>query len=279
MLDYAANGIAYWSIEQIIAAFHATAQRDGKEPDELLSSFLEGADPEAYWRQVEANLRSGRIRMLFVADRIPKELARIVEFLNEQMRPAEVLAVEVEQFVNAAGVRTLVPRLVGATERARTAKAVGGPRSLPSEAEWLDELEGSFGSRSRQGAERAIAWFRAGQCEVGPTDTGDSMVARLLRTDGKPTWPFFLRKSTGRLEISFQRLASVPQFRDEEVRQELLARFALLPTQTFTTGKTTGWPALALEDLLDDDLWHAFTDLAVEILAGIGGGRTGRGAG
>jgi len=32
------------------------------------------------------------IRMLFVADRIPAELRRIVEFLNEQMDPAEVLA-------------------------------------------------------------------------------------------------------------------------------------------------------------------------------------------
>jgi hypothetical protein len=30
----------------------------------------------------------------FVADRIPPELGKVVEFLNAQMRPAEVLAIE-----------------------------------------------------------------------------------------------------------------------------------------------------------------------------------------
>jgi hypothetical protein len=38
------------------------------------------------------------MRMLFGADRIPAELRRIVEFLNEQMDPAEVLALELSQF-------------------------------------------------------------------------------------------------------------------------------------------------------------------------------------
>ena len=36
--------------------------------------------------------------MLFVADRIPAELRRIVEFLNEQMDPAEVLALELRPY-------------------------------------------------------------------------------------------------------------------------------------------------------------------------------------
>jgi len=89
MLDYAANGVAYWPIDSIVSDFELNISRAGGDPDEHLARFLEGRPPEAFWRQVEANLRSGRIRMLFVADRIPRELARIVEFLNEQMRPAE----------------------------------------------------------------------------------------------------------------------------------------------------------------------------------------------
>ena len=36
--------------------------------------------------------------MIFVADLIPPELQRVVEFLNSQMDPAEVLAVEIRQF-------------------------------------------------------------------------------------------------------------------------------------------------------------------------------------
>ncbi len=85
MLDYAANGVAYWPIEQIVDAFKATVAKTGEQPEQRLRQFLQEAEPEPFWRQVDSNLRSGRIRMVFVADRIHKELRRIVEFLNEQM--------------------------------------------------------------------------------------------------------------------------------------------------------------------------------------------------
>ena len=38
--------------------------------------------------------------MVFVADQIPNEVKRIIEFLNEQMDPAEVLGLEIKQYVN-----------------------------------------------------------------------------------------------------------------------------------------------------------------------------------
>src|SRR3546814_3148840 len=104
-------------MEGIGGALRETCSAAGHGPDDQLAALLDGSDSESFWRQVEANLRSGRVRMVFVADRIPKELRRIVEFLNEQMRPAEVLALEVEQFVSPNGIRTLVPRVLGATER------------------------------------------------------------------------------------------------------------------------------------------------------------------
>jgi hypothetical protein len=266
MLDYAANGIAYWSIEQIVAAFQQTAALAGREPDELLSGFLGDADQEDYWRQVEANLRSGRIRMLFVADRIPRELARIVEFLNEQMRPAEVLALEVEQFTDAGGLRTIVPRLLGATERARTAKAVTVPAEGLSEADWLAQLQDKAGPAARQGAERAVAWLRDHGCEVGITDRQDSLCARIQKADGRPAWPFFLRKSTGRLETSLQYLSYTPPFREEAARRALLSRFEQLPTTLRNSGSLMGWPAIPLADLQNDSLWHRFCDLAADIV-------------
>ena len=37
--------------------------------------------------------------MIFVADALPYGLVRVIEFLNEQMSPAEVLGVELCQFV------------------------------------------------------------------------------------------------------------------------------------------------------------------------------------
>lgn len=67
-----------------------------KRPPALrLSDFLRGqTEEEAFWKLVSDNLRKGRIRMVFVADDIPSELQRIVEFLNQQFVEAEVYAVD-----------------------------------------------------------------------------------------------------------------------------------------------------------------------------------------
>lgn len=63
------------------------------------------------------SLRAGRVRMVFVSDEISRELARVVEFLNGQMSPADVLAIEIKQYLGADGVKTLVPRVVGQRTR------------------------------------------------------------------------------------------------------------------------------------------------------------------
>ena len=129
MLDYAANGVKYWPIETLRSSFEATCQACGAEPERRLRELLgETADHEQFWKSVKTNLQAGRIRMLFVADEIPDELRRIVEFLNEQMDPAEVLALEIKQFVGGT-LKTLVPRVIGQTieaeDRKRASEAKG----------------------------------------------------------------------------------------------------------------------------------------------------------
>lgn len=132
MLDYAANAVAYWSTETLVARFQETCRQDGVDPAERLGAVLrEGQSAEEFWQQVGVSLTAGRIRMVFLADGIPPELLRIVEFLNDQMRPAEVLAVEVPRFASGDGLVAYVPRLVGRTDRAikrKAAAATGGPR-------------------------------------------------------------------------------------------------------------------------------------------------------
>ena len=61
----------------------------------------------AFWIAVDSNLRAGRVRLVFVSDEIPPELRRIIEFLNGQMTPAEVIGIEMKQYVGE-GMRTLV---------------------------------------------------------------------------------------------------------------------------------------------------------------------------
>lgn len=113
MLDYAANGVVYWSVDKLRAQFEANL-----ESEQDISDLLEDpdADPEEFWRKVKTNLQAGKVRLIFVSDKIPDELRRIVEFLNGQMDPAEVLAVEIKQYVSQdSNLKTLVPRVVGQT--------------------------------------------------------------------------------------------------------------------------------------------------------------------
>src|SRR5688572_3259628 len=96
MLDYAANAVAYWPIEHIRTALEKTCALAGAE--RTLTDLLgDGADIEKFWSTVAENLRNGNVRLVFVADELPVELKRIIEFLNEQMFPAEVLGVELRQ--------------------------------------------------------------------------------------------------------------------------------------------------------------------------------------
>src|SRR5215216_5577204 len=106
--------------------FAATCVARDEEPSLALMDRLgPETDVEQFWEAARRNLRGGRVRLLFVADVIPSELRAIVEFLNRQMSPAEVLAVEVRQYVGGDDERpmyTLVPRVIGQTEAAKQAK-------------------------------------------------------------------------------------------------------------------------------------------------------------
>jgi hypothetical protein len=130
MLDYAANGTGYWPIDRLRQAATETANSENLDIDSQIEVLLEIESDEndenedsieAFWEQVEANLRQGRIRLLFVADVIPRELRRLVEFLNAKMTDVEVLAVEVKQFLGH-GQKAMVPRVIGLTEAAREKK-------------------------------------------------------------------------------------------------------------------------------------------------------------
>jgi hypothetical protein len=123
MLDYAANAVAYWPAEEIQRRFLARCEAQGLDPADELSELLQDEnDVDSFWNKVKTNLHARRIRMLFVADVVPPELRRIVEFLNEQMDPAEVLALEIRQY-GKGELRTLVPRIIGQTCRGRGQEA------------------------------------------------------------------------------------------------------------------------------------------------------------
>jgi hypothetical protein len=149
MLDYAANATVHWPAGLMRQKHAETCVPLQVDPAEHLAAVVGvDADEDTFWELAEQNLRDGRIRMLFVSDIIPPSLRRIIEFLNGQMSPAQVLGVEVRRFTGqAAGqlLNTLVPRLIGQSEASREKKTVvartGERLTLLKPAEFLESID------------------------------------------------------------------------------------------------------------------------------------------
>ena len=135
MLEYAAHATGSWAVGAIRRDFEERTD----DPETALRELL-GDDPdaEAFWESVRLNLSAKRIRLLFVADRIPSELERIVTFLNQQMQNVEVPAVEIKQF-SSETTKALVPRVIGLTAAAPSKSA---PRTKLTRESFLAEFTG-----------------------------------------------------------------------------------------------------------------------------------------
>jgi hypothetical protein len=132
LLDYAANGAEYWSVATLRTKFEEQWQDRAAE---VLETFLESAGLEAseFWRRIERNLEEHNIRIVFAAPELPRELCRVIEFLNEQMKDVEVLGIELRQFRtehgHTPGLRAIAPSVVGRTTQAQITKERGaGPK-------------------------------------------------------------------------------------------------------------------------------------------------------
>lgn len=163
MLDYAAHARMSLSADRMADWLEAAAQQRGKTGADTLLEVFAIDDADDFWQTVATNLESERFRLVFVADSIGSELRRIIEFLNSQMTRTEVLAIEVKQYTDADGAhQTIVPRIVGDTTQAQTAK-----RSSSRSGQLLDRetLVAKFRERSGQlaaeAAEGVLDWAEA----------------------------------------------------------------------------------------------------------------------
>jgi hypothetical protein len=117
MLDYVAHASSYWDESDLRSRFEESQTTRDRTPETVLAELTgdEDLQPAQFWEQAEANLRSGHVRLLFVADEVPPELRTVVEFLSEQLDPAEAFAVEVTQYSDGDR-EAYVPRLYGHTD-------------------------------------------------------------------------------------------------------------------------------------------------------------------
>ncbi len=246
MLDYAANGVVYWPIERLREFFARQCERDGLDPVTAVAEVAGGEDDvEEFWVRAGGNLRAGKVRMVFVSDTIPHELARVVEFLNGQMNPAEVIAIEIKQYLSADGTRTLVPRVIGQTAEVEARKG----RRTPDEGRQWDEqslfadLIEKRGEDETRVARDIYEWMLArGWTPTFGRGRQDGSFIPEIAANGRH-FPIALY-SYGRIEVQFQHLK--PPFDDEKARLNLLGRLNNIPGVSFGPEVITRRPSIRL---------------------------------
>lgn len=251
MLDYAANAVVYWPIETVRAGFELRCEREERDADAELAAVIDpGQDAETFWQQVASNLQSGRIRLVFVADEIPRELRRVVEFLNEQMQ-ADVIAIEVKQYVGE-GVRTLVPRVIGETAAAETRKRTiaRSPRQW-DEPSFLTELVSRRGQGEADVARVILQWASRQTLRISwGTGRVIGSFAPVVDHQGQEWRPLGVYTS-GSVEFQFQWLTR-PPFDDPSLRDELLRRLNEVAGVELPEDVVTRRPTIPLALFVDD---------------------------
>ena len=260
MLDYAANAVAYWPVEEVRARFEGRCKDDELDPEAVLTGILgDGQDAPAFWQQVKTNLQAGRVRLIFIADEIPPELRRVVEFLNSQMDPAEVLAIEVKQFVGE-NLKALVPRVLGQTEAARQKKSADrGEARQWDEASFFEALRERSGDPETALALSLLEWARKMGLRIwwGRGKGEGSFFPVYDNRFGKNF--LFSAWTGGRIELQFQHMRK-PPFSETAKRKELAARLATIPGVSIPEDSLNKRPSFKLGLLTVDGCLTTFLE-------------------
>lgn len=259
MLDYAANAVVYWSIEEIRNLFEKNCKDQGKIPEELLTEFIGAdADHEQFWQKTKTNLQAKNIRMVFVADEIPTELRRVVEFLNEQMNPAEVLAVEIKQYVGQ-GLKILVPRVIGQTVDAQQKKK--GLGRVWDESSFFQELEGKGRTDEAEVAKDILKWSKINMPQIrwGKGRTLGSFTPLLAHKGIDHS--LITVWTEGGISIRFDNMKYRPPYDDENKRLDLLGRLNKIPSVKISDKFIGSSPTIKYSILKDKAILKQFMEV------------------
>ena len=258
LLEYAAHAVLYWPVERIIAELERRCEKEGIDLESTMADLLDpDGDPSQYWDRVRTNLQAGHIRLVFVADAIPSELRRIVEFLNEQMSPADVFALEVKQYVGE-GVKTLVPRLIGASELKHVSSR--SAKHQWTEEEFFTQLRNENGPDIAEVVKKLLTNLRSiSGMEIwwGQGNQTGSFVPRIWK-NGRKYQFFTLYSARARIEFAFGVLKNRPEFASEERREMIRARLNAIDGFSVPKDKIGKFPSLPVEPLIDKNNRESF---------------------
>jgi hypothetical protein len=260
MLDYAANAKVSFNPDRMAAWLDDAARARGSTAAQELEDRLGVDDPETFWATVGTNLDAERFRLIFVADAIPRELRRIIEFLNGQMANTTVLAIEVKQYVDDDEQhQTIVPTVIGNTETAKQNKTVRRSRRQTNRSTLLAELA-QENAAAATAAEALLEWGeRHPRLNVRWNSAGDIGVVGspgLLRLWGE-----------GTLEVKVHSLRRMDpgNWDNDERIESLIQRLEQIPGVVLRAARLQ-WPRTPLAPLGDPSARAAFLAIIEEVL-------------
>jgi hypothetical protein len=159
------------------------------------------------------------MRLVFVADLIPPELERVVEFLNRNMPSVDVVALEVKQFVG--GVQTtLVSRLLGQSAATRQTKSVTRGKRRWDEDSFFAHASEVCDAEDVDVMRDLYAWCRERSLRFAwGTGSREGTFFPCLDIGGHSYWPYRLR-SNGVVEFQFYWMARREPFIDDALRDQ-----------------------------------------------------------
>lgn len=168
-----------------------------------------------------------------------------MEFLNGQMDRAEVLAIEVRQFVGR-GLKTLLPRVIGQTAEAKQKK--GQTWDLDS---FLQTLNKNCGKATADLAQQLYDWAQTafGNVRFGHGAERGAFGPVLFPDSSQA--PIFVVRSDGRFTIRFMHIKAKNGKRNETILRQFIARLNQIPGLSYTEDDVRGKPNRPLEPLLE----------------------------
>jgi len=224
-----------------------------------LAGLLEDcSQPEAFWEQVGENLSLGRIRLVFVADEVPAELARVVSFLNAQMTPAQVLALQIRQYVGG-GLKALVPQVVGQPPPAPARKRPSRrPSRAPTSAAFFALIETRRGAWEAAVAHRITGWAaHAGMRLIWDRETVQNL-CRFVMTQREHDYQLFALSTAGEIEINFRWYPHQPPFHVAEKRLEFRQQLNAIPDVSLPVDVVNDTGIIPISALLSEPALRQF---------------------
>jgi len=225
--------------------------------EELLLQLL-GTDEniDEYWQKVKTNLQAGKIRMVFVADEIPSELRRVIEFMEEQMDPAQVLAIEVKQYAGE-GLMTLVPRVLGKIKESK----VGPEKRQWDEPTFIASMKSQRGDDEAYVFQRILDWTKIKEIHYWwGRGRKDGSFFPIMEYKGTRYWLFSIW-TYGVVSLQFGMMQTRPVFDEVANRQELINRLNIIPGISIPEDGINRYPSIDLSLLQNEESLKQFLSI------------------